>query len=185
MRDHTGQPIEEAGPGTPVVISGWRELPEAGDQMIEAVNGEDEAKRAISNRIREAERKRLLVDADAINIKRRDEKAQLLFEKEHLAEIKRTGGNVYEAKLELAKKVAVAAESGFKELRLLIKGDVSGTVEAVVGALQPIGNKEAGVKVVYSGVGEITTGDVDFAEATGCECFQTTSLIPLAYMPPL
>jgi len=65
-----------------------------------------------------------------------------------------------------AKKAMAANEvKGYKELRLLIKGDVSGTVEAVEGALSGIGNKEAGVKIVQTGVGEVSSGDVEYAEA--------------------
>lgn len=33
--DHNGKPLEKAEPGTPVEILGWRELPLAGDYIIE------------------------------------------------------------------------------------------------------------------------------------------------------
>jgi len=49
---------------------------------------------------------------------------------------------------------------------LIIKGDVSGTVEAVVGSLEGIGNKEAGVKIIHTGVGEVGESDVSMAEAS-------------------
>ena len=58
-------------------------------------------------------------------------------------------------------------EGGKKLLNLVIKADISGTVEAVVGSLEGIGNKEAGVKVVGTGVGEVGESDVHMAEATG------------------
>jgi len=38
---------------------------------------------------------------------------------------------------------------------LVIKGDVSGSVEALEGALQGIGNKDAVVKIVSTGVGDV------------------------------
>jgi len=47
----------------------------------------------------------------------------------------------------------------------VVKGDVSGSVEAVVDALQSIGNKEACVKIVSSGVGDVTESDVLRAQA--------------------
>jgi len=61
----------------------------------------------------------------------------------------------------------VVKEEGPKELRLIIKGDVSGTVEAVVGALHGIGNKLAKVKIVQSSVGDVTDSDVTLAKAIG------------------
>ena len=54
---------------------------------------------------------------------------------------------------------------GPKELRVIVKGDVSGSVEAVAGAIQGIGNHVAQVKVVASGVGEVTESDVMRAKA--------------------
>jgi translation initiation factor IF-2 len=48
---------------------------------------------------------------------------------------------------------------------LVVKGDVSGSVEAVVGALQGIGNKDAVVKVVTTGVGDVSESDVMMAKA--------------------
>lgn len=52
-----------------------------------------------------------------------------------------------------------------KELVLIIKADVSGTVEAVVGALEGIGNKEARVKIISSAVGDVQESDVEMARA--------------------
>ena len=42
---------------------------------------------------------------------------------------------------------------------------MSGTVEAVEGVLSGIGNKEAGVKIISTGVGEVTESDIAMAEA--------------------
>lgn len=35
MFNHDGQPVNEAPPSMPVEILGWRELPSAGDEMLE------------------------------------------------------------------------------------------------------------------------------------------------------
>jgi len=48
---------------------------------------------------------------------------------------------------------------------LIIKGDVSGSVEAVTGALEGIGNHLAKVKVVSTGVGEVSESDISLARA--------------------
>jgi hypothetical protein len=54
-----------------------------------------------------------------------------------------------------------------KELKLVIKADVTGSAEAVAGALQGIGNNKAVSKVISSNVGDVTEGDVTLAKAIG------------------
>ncbi len=52
------------------------------------------------------------------------------------------------------------------ELPLLIKADVQGSAEAIVQAMEKIGNDEVRVRVLHSGVGAITETDVGLAEAS-------------------
>ncbi|GLO76978.1 translation initiation factor IF-2 [Sulfitobacter pontiacus] len=52
------------------------------------------------------------------------------------------------------------------ELPLLIKADVQGSAEAIVQAMEKIGNDEVRVRVLHSGVGAITDTDVGLAEAS-------------------
>lgn len=56
--------------------------------------------------------------------------------------------------------------AGRKELPLVIKGDVQGSVEAIVQALEKVGNDEVGVRVLLSGVGGVTESDVILAAAS-------------------
>jgi translation initiation factor IF-2 len=58
------------------------------------------------------------------------------------------------------------ADADVKELPVVIKGDVQGSVEAIVQALDKIGNDEVRVRVLHSGVGAITESDVGLAEAS-------------------
>lgn len=51
-------------------------------------------------------------------------------------------------------------------LALLVKADVRGSLEAVLGALNQLGNDEVGVKVVGSGVGAINESDITLAMAS-------------------
>ncbi|MAR19911.1 MAG: translation initiation factor IF-2 [Rhodobacteraceae bacterium] len=53
------------------------------------------------------------------------------------------------------------------ELPVVIKGDVQGSVEAIVQAMAKIGNSEVRVRVLHSGVGAITESDIGLAEASG------------------
>jgi translation initiation factor IF-2 len=57
--------------------------------------------------------------------------------------------------------------SGGKEFPLLIKGDVQGSIEAIIGALEKLGTEEVAARVIYSGAGGITESDVTLAEASG------------------
>src|ERR671915_1291461 len=53
-----------------------------------------------------------------------------------------------------------------KELNLIVKGDVGGSVEAAVAELAKIQHPEVGVNVIHQGVGPITEGDVMLAAAS-------------------
>jgi translation initiation factor IF-2 len=57
--------------------------------------------------------------------------------------------------------------SGRKDFQLVVKGDVQGSVEAIVGALDKLGTEEVAARVILSGVGGITESDVTLAEASG------------------
>ncbi|MGI9230759.1 MAG: translation initiation factor IF-2 [Methylocystis sp.] len=57
--------------------------------------------------------------------------------------------------------------AGRKEFPLVIKGDVQGSVEAIVAALEKLGTDEVGARVVHCGVGGISESDVSLAEASG------------------
>ncbi|HEY1797089.1 MAG TPA: translation initiation factor IF-2 [Stellaceae bacterium] len=54
-----------------------------------------------------------------------------------------------------------------KEMPIVIKGDVHGSVEAINGALAKIGTDEVSVRNLHSGVGAITESDVILAKSTG------------------
>jgi translation initiation factor IF-2 len=53
------------------------------------------------------------------------------------------------------------------ELPILVKADVQGSAEAIVQAMDKIGNEEVRVRVLHSGVGAITETDIGLAEASG------------------
>ncbi|MDK9695897.1 MAG: translation initiation factor IF-2 [Siculibacillus sp.] len=57
--------------------------------------------------------------------------------------------------------------AGRKEFTLVVKGDVQGSLEAIVGALEKLGNDEVRARVIHGGVGGITESDVSLASASG------------------
>ncbi len=59
-----------------------------------------------------------------------------------------------------------AGAGDLKELTVIIKGDVQGSIEAIIGSLTKFDSDEVKVKIVHSGVGAITESDVSLAHAT-------------------
>jgi translation initiation factor IF-2 len=57
--------------------------------------------------------------------------------------------------------------AGRKEFPLLVKGDVQGSVEAIVGALEKLGTSEVAARIILGGVGGISESDITLAEASG------------------
>lgn len=148
MSDSAGATVKVATPGMAVSVSGWKTLPKAGDEVIEA--SEADVKKALANRIRKAEMDAVLNDVDAINETRRQDKERRKEE------------------VDANRKPLLVQETvtGPKQLRIIIKADVSGSAEAVEGALQCIGNKVVATKILSSGVGDISESDVMIAKAS-------------------
>ncbi|MGA8388201.1 MAG: translation initiation factor IF-2, partial [Pseudolabrys sp.] len=67
----------------------------------------------------------------------------------------------------LEQMMAQAKTSGRKEFPLVIKADVQGSVEAIIGALDKLGTEEVAARVLHAGVGGISESDVTLAEASG------------------
>ncbi|NNE80512.1 MAG: translation initiation factor IF-2 [Silicimonas sp.] len=57
------------------------------------------------------------------------------------------------------------------EMPIVVKADVQGSAEAIVQAMEKIGNDEVRVRVLHSGVGAITESDIGLAEASGAPVF--------------
>ena len=56
--------------------------------------------------------------------------------------------------------------AGKQEFNLIVKGDVQGSVEAILGSLAKVGNDEVVARIVHSGVGQITESDIALANAS-------------------
>jgi translation initiation factor IF-2 len=57
-------------------------------------------------------------------------------------------------------------EKTIKQLPLIIKGDVSGSVEAIIGSIKKLKNDEVEVKIVHQATGSINESDVNLATVT-------------------
>ncbi len=56
--------------------------------------------------------------------------------------------------------------AGHKEMPIVLKGDVQGSVEAITAAVEKLGNDEVVARVIHGGVGGVTESDVTLAEAS-------------------
>ncbi len=130
MTDDRGQSIKQAGPATPLEISGIDMVPDAGDKFYIAPT----LRRAeeIALQYREAERQRQLASKTKITL---DNFAQI-------------------------------ASGETKELRIVLKADVQGSIDVLRKSLTELGNDEVSVKVLHAGVGAITESDVLLADAS-------------------
>lgn len=155
LRNEAGVMVPSAGPGTPVEVDGWREQPSAGDEMLQAPN-EEKAKAALEYRSRALERKQMATDMAAVNEARRleQEKRDQL---EKAAKLAAAG----EEAVEEAEKTD--ATPSFQEVFLIVKADVSGSLEAVSDAVSALGNSEVRATILRSGVGPIMEFDIEHA----------------------
>ena len=62
---------------------------------------------------------------------------------------------------------AKAQEGELKELNLILKADVQGSVEAILGSLKQLPQNEVQIRVLLATAGEVTETDVDLAAASG------------------
>ncbi len=67
----------------------------------------------------------------------------------------------------LADMMSQIKAAGKSEFPLVIKGDVQGSVEAILGSLDKLGTDEVAARVLHSGVGGISESDVTLANASG------------------
>ena len=185
--------VKQAVPGDAVLVTGWKDVPSAGDLFLGVEDepggerAEDLVKKCLESRKRVEERRKLGLDVSMIN-KTRQEEAE---KRERLARIAsderrvnrlerlaKAGDSIspeeraeLERLQEQEKQSAASQEAdqtkdtSVKELRLVIRADYSGTVEAVVGAISGIGNSEVKVKIVSAGVGEPSESDIAMAQA--------------------
>ncbi len=129
-----GEPVQSAGPSTPVEVLGFSGTPDAGDRLA-VVENEARAREVTDYRARQ-KREKLAARASGMR------------------------GS-------LEQMMAQAKTSGRKEFPLVVKADVQGSVEAIVGALDKLATDEVAARVLHSGVGGITESDVTLAEASG------------------
>ncbi|HEX8616270.1 MAG TPA: translation initiation factor IF-2 [Thermoanaerobaculia bacterium] len=131
MSDERGKRIKEAGPATPVQLTGFEDVPGAGDSL--AVVDDDTQARMIG---------------------------QLRQEKAREAAHSKGG------RMSLDQLFQRMQSGSVKELNLIVKADVQGSVEVLRDTLVKLSTAEVKVSVIHTSVGAVSTNDVMLATAS-------------------
>lgn len=142
--DDRGSAVKLAPPSTPVRVVGWSDTPEAG-ATFKTVKNEKEAKQ-LAEECMQKQRHAASVPAQAP---------------------RERGSHTFQTKNAGLESLMAAIESSKqKELRVIIKGDVHGSVEALAACLHDIKSDKVALEVLQSEVGPINKNDVTLAHAT-------------------
>lgn len=157
--DHAGQPVSEVTPGMPVEILGWRELPSAGDIILE-VDSEKIAHSVMRWREAQAKQEKAEGDKDVILMKQMEHEERYRAEREQ----RRLSGAMWRKRRGPRPKES-GPEDPTPRVNVIIKGDVHGSVEAILDVLETYdGNKHCRLDVVHYAVGDVTQGDLELAK---------------------
>lgn len=153
MTDFQGKRVKKAGPSMPVEILGLKEVPEVGEKLVKGVEIQEQIQDASDKRIESLQHK----DTEGT---------------ETPPYAKATGGKQKITEPQKSKITGVTKETEAQKpeeekpstLKIILKADVKGTLEAIQASLVKI-NPER-IEIVYSGVGNINESDVLLASAT-------------------
>ncbi|XP_036426468.1 translation initiation factor IF-2, mitochondrial isoform X2 [Colossoma macropomum] len=166
--DVNNKAVAEAGPGTAVEIVGWKELPSVGEEILE-VESEQRAREVVEWRTYMEEQNKLKEDQRAIVANQKQHQESYKKEKERLAHLswKQRKAVLYRAnKHRMACRPSERAETEELSLSLIVKGDVEGSVEAILNILESYdADEQCQLNIVHFGVGDISENDINLAEA--------------------
>ena len=140
LMDERGNRMPSAAPGAPALVLGWDAVPSPGSKFKTVKN--DREARELAEEAALAARKAAEAQQQAPN----------------------TGARPGMSDLE--RLMAALAQDKEKILRVLLKADVNGTLEALEGCLRDIKSSKVRLEVIGGSVGPVTQGDVALAEAS-------------------
>jgi len=104
---------------------------------------------------------------DVLNVVENENRAREVANYRARAKKQKTAGGPSRTGTSLESMMAKFKDSTAKELPVLIKADVQGSAEAIVGSLEKLAHEEVRARVVLSGVGAINESDVQLAKGSG------------------
>lgn len=134
LESSSGQPLKEAGPSTPVTITGFKALPEFGDEF-RTVASEKEARSQAETAANEGGQasNRGITSSDLLRM--------------------------------------INRSNELKELNVIVKADVQGSLTSVLDSLKALDTDEVAVRVVGSGIGAITENDLRLSQAADARIY--------------
>ena len=132
MNDDRGVKLDTAGPATPVEVTGFEDLPQAGD-TFQVVDDEAKARSVVSFR-QQKDREKAMASSSRLSLDQLFSKIQ---------------------------------EGKIKDLPIILKADVQGSVEVLSQSLKALSNEKVKISLLHAGVGAININDVLLASASG------------------
>ncbi|XP_070334511.1 translation initiation factor IF-2, mitochondrial isoform X3 [Odocoileus virginianus] len=167
MFDENGRAVDEAYPSMPVGIIGWRDLPSAGDEILE-VESEPRAREVVDWRKYEQEQEKNKEDLKLIEEKRKEHQEAHRKDREKYGTLhwkERSYIKYKEKRQQQPLKLKEKLERDSNVLPIIVKGDVDGSVEAILNIMDTYdASHECELELVHFGVGDISENDVNLAE---------------------
>uniref|UniRef100_A0A3B3BQD8 Translation initiation factor IF- 2 domain-containing protein n=1 Tax=Oryzias melastigma TaxID=30732 RepID=A0A3B3BQD8_ORYME len=149
---------------------------------MEAGPGAQRAREVVEWRSHEEEQEKLQEDHSAIQLKQQRHLEEYQRQREELAHLswRQRKAALYRAnKTRFSIRPSEHADSDELRLPLVIKGDVDGSVEAVLNILEGYdAQHQCQLEVVHFGIGDVSENDINMAEAFGEDvsgCFRTAA----------
>ena len=191
LKNEAGVQVPYAGPGIPVEVDGWKDQPTAGDEVLQA-ESEQQAKSAVSFRLKRIEKEQMAADMSAVNESRRLEQEKREAEKREaaIAETAKTNGLKTPSTADTSSKITADANTttppsgpapsptGPLTLPILLKADVSGSLEACANAITALSSPLITPHILRSSVGPVSPSDIALADSSSAQIIsfnQTTS----------
>ncbi|NWQ78335.1 IF2M factor, partial [Columbina picui] len=167
MFDENGKAIDAASPGIPVEIMGWKEVPSAGDEMLE-VESEQRAHEVMAWRTYVEQQEKVKKDAEVIEAKQKEHRMEYEKKQQKLAHLtwrQRKAVLYKENKHLMLLKPKERTEMDKNVLSVIVKGDVDGSVEAILNILDSYdADDECKLNIIHFGMGDISETDISLAE---------------------
>uniref|UniRef100_A0A3P8ZFG4 Translation initiation factor IF-2, mitochondrial n=1 Tax=Esox lucius TaxID=8010 RepID=A0A3P8ZFG4_ESOLU len=167
MFDENNCTMKEAGPSNAVEIVGWKELPSAGEEILE-VESEKRAREVVEWRCYQDEQDKQKEDLQAIEVKQQEHLESYKKDREPLAHLswRQRKSALYKANRKLmAMRPSEKVEPQELSLPLIVKGDVDGSVEAILNILDSYdAHDQCQLEVVHFGIGDVSENDLNLAE---------------------
>uniref|UniRef100_H3CLU2 Translation initiation factor IF-2, mitochondrial n=1 Tax=Tetraodon nigroviridis TaxID=99883 RepID=H3CLU2_TETNG len=166
--DEKGRAMTEAGPGAAAEVVGWKDLPSAGDLLLEVESEQQRAKEVVEWRSSEEQQQKMEEEQSAIQLKQQQHLEQYRKERaglDHLSWRQRKSA-LYRANRSTFVRPSERTQSQQLRLPLVLKGDVDGSVEALLNVVDSYdAEDQCQLDVLHFGTGAVSETDVHLAEA--------------------